>query len=182
MGGFTSWLKNRGSWRHITRTEEPYLDRYFLAKGRKGRVYLHNFHDSDTNLNTDGSYSVHDHPAWNISIVLAGEYREWYPDGTFKIRKAGDIVFRTAEVAHWIEIPAEQKGKVWSLFIMGETKRQWGFYLKEGWISAEKLGIATRDVDFRLEGWLFPKVVWLTKQTDKVKRLRKKKATRKKIR
>lgn len=150
---FTQWLKDRGSWRDIRRKGgSPYLERFFLAKVKGWSAYLHLFHDSD-----EGPW-VHDHPWWNVSIVLAGRYREWYADGTYKDRKAGDIVFRQAQVAHRIEIPEECKGKVWSLFITGKRWREWGFFMPE-WTEASKVTVV-RGRDFDLKGWLFPKVVW----------------------
>ncbi len=121
--------------------EDNYLSRWFLVKniGRGiygGRlrantiktkfmnIYLHCVHKSDDDR------ALHDHPWFNISIILKGTYREVYHD-KHKIRKAGDIIFRFPNTAHRLEVVS---GPVWSLFITGPKVREWGFRCSSGFV------------------------------------------------
>lgn len=84
---------------------------FVIPKNRFFNIYLHHI------LRSDDDRALHDHPWWNVSILLKGMYIEhvaerpdlWaqgYRRTTQKIRKAGfrGIVFRTAEAIHRIEL------------------------------------------------------------------------------
>jgi hypothetical protein len=93
-------------------------------------AYLHEFRRSDDDR------ALHDHPWWNCSILLCGEYTEHTIDagGVNRrvIRRAGDAVFRRASRAHRVEL---HDGPCISLFITGPRVREWGFHCPEqGWI------------------------------------------------
>jgi hypothetical protein len=96
-------------------------------------IYLHEF------LRSDEDRALHDHPYWNVSILLAGEYTEEtiIAGGVHKrtIYKAGDLRFRTASGAHRIELHA---GSCRTLFITGPRIRHWGFHCPNGWRSWEE--------------------------------------------
>ncbi|AEY69528.1 hypothetical protein AH2_00018 [Burkholderia phage vB_BceS_AH2] len=94
-------------------------------------------------VRSDRGRDLHDHPWWNISIVLAGGYWEIVPMSQAQPaawdehcyrriwRGPGSIVFRRAGHRHRLLVP---KGdSAWSLFIMGPWKRDWGFHTREGW-------------------------------------------------
>ena len=82
----------------IGKPGSPYMRRwYVIPRNRWFNIYLHNIVRSDDNR------ALHDHPWWNLSILLKGSYREVTPDGTF-VRGAGSMVFRRATAAHRLEV------------------------------------------------------------------------------
>lgn len=108
---------------------DPYMRRWWvIPRNRFFNIYLHHF------LHSDDDRALHDHPSWNISIILRGEYKEW----TIKaggvhhavVRKAGQWKFRFAHTAHRIEL---HNGACWTLFINGPKWRHWGFHCPAGW-------------------------------------------------
>lgn len=107
-------------------------------------------------LGSDDGRSVHDHPWWNVSAILEGEYYEvmprWvdrhYPapgpsHETYVRRREGDVVVRSALARHRIELETcyykSEEGyplAATSLFIHGRNKRIWGFWGKDGFTPA----------------------------------------------
>lgn len=105
--------------------DAPYLRRWWIIpRNRWFNVYLHQI------LKSDDDRALHDHPWINISILLAGSYREITPRGEF-IRRRGSVVFRRSVSAHRLVI--EEGGHAWSLFITGPRIREWGFHCPKGW-------------------------------------------------
>lgn len=109
--------------------EKPYLKRWWIVpRNRFFNIYLHHF------LRSDDDRALHDHPWWNVSLLLDGAYVEHtIAAGGVKhaIRYAeGDLKFRSAKAAHRVEIT---EGPSWSLFITGPTIRDWGFHCPAGW-------------------------------------------------
>jgi hypothetical protein len=106
--------------------EPDYMRRWWLwPRNRWFNAYLHRLGSSDD------ARAYHDHPWFNVSIILRGSYREHFHDGTSKVRKPGHIVFRSARTLHRLEIiePAT------TLFLTGPRVRVWGFQTPdEGWI------------------------------------------------
>jgi hypothetical protein len=104
----------------------PYLRRWWIIpRNRWFNVYLHHF------LRSDDDRALHDHPWWNVSILLRGEYLEHMPGGVVKRRRPGVPVLRSAEAAHRVELIGGYP--VWSLFITGPRIREWGFHCSKGW-------------------------------------------------
>lgn len=106
-----------------------YLHRWWIIpRNNFFNIYLHLF------LHSDEDRALHDHPSWNISYLLKGEYTEWTiaQGGVHhsKIYKAGNVRFRLARTAHRIEL---HKGPCWSLFVNGPKWRNWGFHCPKGW-------------------------------------------------
>lgn len=108
--------------------ERPYMHRWWVVRTRFLRIYLHRI------MRDDDDRALHDHPWWNISIVLRGGYREVTKTGA-KMRGPGSIVFRRATTAHRLELPIKNGGirYCWSLFITGPRIREWGFHCPHGW-------------------------------------------------
>lgn len=120
--------------------ERPYMLRWWvIPRNRWFNIYLHKI------LRDDDDRALHDHPWWNISILLRGAYREVMPDlrvrwtpytriadlpKVTKLRRAGSVVFRRATASHRLEVA---EGPVWSLFITGPVIRRWGFHCPKGW-------------------------------------------------
>ena len=103
---------------------EPYLHRWWvIPRNRFFNIYLHNI------VHSDEDRALHDHPWWNVSILLKGHYREITPEGAF-YRGRGSVIFRRAEAAHRLEVD----GPTWSLFITGPNVRVWGFHCPKGWV------------------------------------------------
>lgn len=120
---------------------DPYLLRWFVIPRNKWfGIYLHNM------LRDDDDRALHDHPKFNISIVLRGGFYEEMPRDPFDptgptekvFRRPGDIVFRRPSAPHRLELPMPQPTYLpssWSLFITGPAVREWGFWCKNrGWV------------------------------------------------
>lgn len=141
--------------------EPPYLKRWFITKWsddshwmkrlRLPNIYLHQM------LRSDAERELHDHPWSNLSIVLWGGYIEHtfaytptegapLPPVIRKRRRPGSIVFRSAELAHKLELRrrcgAGGPGSVndifygedvpcWTLFFTWRKRREWGFWCEE---------------------------------------------------
>lgn len=111
-------------------TEQPYLRRWWLIpRNRFFNVYLHHF------LRSDDDRALHDHPWWNLSVLLDGRYVEHTIEAGGINRRvsraAGDWKLRRAAAAHRIELDA---GPCWTLFLTGPTLRAWGFHCPRGWV------------------------------------------------
>ncbi len=118
----------------------PYLKRWWVIKRNPiFNVYLHQFLKSDTDE------ALHDHPWWNISCLLKGEYLEVIPKTGVQLYHAPEAlkailrrpfrpVLRRARAAHRVLLLGEPTPKpVWSLFITGPVIREWGFHCPHGW-------------------------------------------------
>lgn len=110
--------------------DNPYLRRWFIIpRNPVFNIYLHRF------LRSDDDRALHDHPWWNLSILLQGRYVEHSiaAGGIHRHieRKAGDFKFRFARAAHRIELI---DGPCWTLFITGPRLRNWGFHCPKGWV------------------------------------------------
>lgn len=113
----------------IGKEDDTYMERWWIIpRNRVFNIYLHHF------LRSDDDRALHDHPSWNISLLLQGEYTEWSIAAggvhSFVVRKAGQFKFRFARAAHRIEL---HNGPCWSLFINGAKLRTWGFHCPNGW-------------------------------------------------
>lgn len=109
---------------------DTYLRRWWLIpRNRVFNVYLHHF------LRSDDDRALHDHPWWNLSILLEGRYVEHtIAPGGVNIRTercSGEMKLRRARAAHRIELV---DGPCWTLFITGPTLRSWGFHCPRGWV------------------------------------------------
>ena len=108
----------------------PYIRRWWvIPRNRWFNIYLHEI------LRSDDDRALHDHPWWNLSIIISGRYVEHtIQAGGIECRierPAGSIKLRRASDAHRLEV-----GPVscWSLFITGPVLRQWGFHCARGWV------------------------------------------------
>lgn len=113
----------------IGKPGDDYLRRWWIIpRNRLVNVYLHEF------LRSDDDRALHDHPWWNASILLDGEYTEHtIAAGGVNVRRiyrAGDLKLRRSRAAHRIELHA---GPCWTLFITGPRLREWGFHCPAGW-------------------------------------------------
>ena len=103
-----------------------YLRRWYLVPRNPWcNLYLHQINRSDDDR------ALHDHPWANTSFLIAGGYLEHTPDGVFE-RRAGDVVSRTAETRHRLELIGGKPAI--SLFSTGPTVREWGFACPQGWV------------------------------------------------
>jgi hypothetical protein len=109
----------------IGNPDDPYLKRWFvIPHNRLFNVYLHRF------CRSDDDRALHDHPWWNISILLRGSYIEHMPHGS-RLRRRGSLIFRRGSNQHRIELIDNQT--VWTLFLTGPKYREWGFACPQGW-------------------------------------------------
>lgn len=112
---------------------DNYLRRWrVLPRNRWFNIYLHKI------LHSDDDRALHDHPWWNVSIILKGEYVEVVPADPARpagprflhlIRKPFRPVFRRARQMHRLVV----EKPTWSLFITGPSVRTWGFACPQGW-------------------------------------------------
>ena len=114
---------------------EPYLYRWYVVRRERGaNLYFH------MQIADDPARPLHDHPWQNMSVILAGGYREIIqhnpPFGAIQevTRKPGDVIFRPAQYAHRLLMP---EGVPYTLtqFSTGPKIREWGFWYPEGWVS-----------------------------------------------
>lgn len=103
----------------------PYMRRWWvIPRNPIFNVYLHQI------VRSDDDRALHDHPWWNMSIILRGGYVEHTPKGQFQ-RNEGAVVFRGGKAAHRLEITGSP---AWTLFITGPRFREWGFHCPHGWV------------------------------------------------
>lgn len=116
-----------------------YLRRWWIIPRNKFgfNIYLHHF------LSSDEDRALHDHPWWNISILLSGSYLEHVADNIenwIKHKSRVEIVkkrypfipiYRNKNSIHKIELIDNKP--IWTLFITGPVVRDWGFYCSSFW-------------------------------------------------
>lgn len=127
------WLLSQSEKRdadvYIGGRDDPYMCRWWLIPRNKWfNIYLHHF------MRSDDDRALHDHPWWNVSYLLSGEYTEHTINaGVVNVKtilKSGTFKFRYASFAHRIEL---HNGPCWTLFITGPRIREWGFHCPKGW-------------------------------------------------
>jgi hypothetical protein len=122
----------------IGKDDDIYLRRWWvIPRNRILNVYLHNF------LRSDDDRALHDHPWWNMSLLLSGSYTEHTIAAGGINRRVrytqGEIKFRGARTAHRVELPMVADGQghretpCWTVFITGPNIRSWGFHCPQGW-------------------------------------------------
>lgn len=105
---------------------ENYLRRWWVVpRNPLCNVYLHEINKSDDDR------AFHDHPWDNRTLILHGGYIEHTPAGSI-VRKAGDVIDRTAESLHRLEVIPGQRAI--TLFMTGPAVREWGFACPQGWV------------------------------------------------
>lgn len=112
--------------------ENPYIRRWWIIpRNTIFNMYLHNM------LRDDDDRALHDHPWWNVSIILKGGYLEWLSHRGDPVncvwRGRGSVVFRKPSCAHRLTL-GHGTGPSWSLFITGPRVREWGFHCPKGWV------------------------------------------------
>lgn len=130
---------------------ELYMERWWLRKPPGHGEHSSTYDKTKSGIGirihhtvrSDRGRDLHDHPWWNVSIVLAGGYWEIVPISQAQPaildahcyrriwRGPGSVVFRRAHHRHRLEIL--QGDSAWSLFIMGPWIRDWGFHTRQGW-------------------------------------------------
>jgi len=120
------WFAKRfNSFTIIDADGTPYLRRYYIFKTKWLKVYIHEI------LRSDNDRDRHDHP-WNFtSVILRNGYEEEMLHGTFK-RGVGSVIRHKAEDSH--KLTLANGNPVWTLFIAGKKRREWGFHTPEGWV------------------------------------------------
>jgi hypothetical protein len=117
--------------------EKPYLYRWWVTPhSQEANVYAH------IQVASDPARPLHDHPWDNMSVILSGGYREklcHFPSMfdakvLFYPRKKGDAIFRKAEWAHRLILPAHIPYAM-TLFSTGPKIREWGFWHGQEWHS-----------------------------------------------
>ena len=133
---FQNYLKDRHRIVYDKKTNEQYLERYYLfLKERKYfpfNIFIHKFLKSDPD-------DLHDHPWPYFTFILYGGYYEHTPEGKFW-RAPGHFRFSSAKSLHRIELKKDENGDVinaWTLFIPGPQIREWGFVKNGNWINNE---------------------------------------------
>lgn len=101
-----------------------YLLRWHLVRTRWGCLYVHRI------IGSDDDRALHDHRSWNVSLLLAGEYRE-HLQGYIVLRDAGDVVPRRATTPHRLELIGQS---ALTMFLTGPHQRDWGFVTEAGWV------------------------------------------------
>ena len=119
-----------------TREGYKYLGRWWITWHRRWmpRLYLHHI------VRSDDDRALHDHPSFNISILLDGTYAEILGDPVVmgfdkfiphRIFTAGDVVFRSPWLAHRLVVTPGRTTT--SLWFVGPKVRAWGVLCQGGW-------------------------------------------------
>lgn len=127
----------------VENNDKPYLKRwYIIPRNKRFNIYLHKFMQSDEDR------ALHDHPWWNISLLLQGCYDEVLPkdDAAWRKHESRETitkrrypllpVFRGVNNIHRIQLLHDDEGNeraVWTIFITGPKMRNWGFWCNKGW-------------------------------------------------
>lgn len=107
--------------------ERPYLFRwYVIPRNPWFNIYLHKI------VRSDDDRALHDHPWWNVSIILRGGYVEVTPK-KWIWRVRGAVIFRAARTLHRLVL-TDSFPECWTLFITGPRIRDWGFACPKGWV------------------------------------------------
>src|SRR3546814_3928160 len=103
-------------------------------------AYLHH------STRSDDDRALHDHPWFNVSIILRGRYLEFVPRDQSRCgawdynpnhivtleRRAGDVAIRLRpRFRHRLVVPDGEAG-AWTLFVTGPVLHRWGFYCRLG--------------------------------------------------
>lgn len=139
----------KGIWRRLTLRRADgsvYLDRWCIAHDRVGRILLHRMEAPDPGLD------LHDHPWWFVTVVLWGGYTEQRAN----VRDAAELALIADEYPATCDRGASERRRPfrprvmrldechtitdlhrrtsWTLVIGGPRRRQWGFYLRDGYM------------------------------------------------
>lgn len=120
----------------ISQNGKDYMRRWWITPrwNTLPRVYLHHI------ISSDDDRALHDHISWSLSFLLTGGYVEHYPGMVMKFRRRGNLVFRSSTQAHRLQLYKEygthgNEVAVWTIFVVGPKKREWGFHCEKGWRS-----------------------------------------------
>ncbi len=108
-----------------------YLHRWTLAKTRWFTAYLHHF------VGSDWARDPHDHPKRFVSIGLWGEYDEEDHSNLQRpiVRRFKAPWLRSWPASYRHRISMTPRGSAWTICIVGEPVREWGFWYKsQRWI------------------------------------------------
>jgi len=109
---------------------ENYLYRwYVIPRNKIFNMYYHVMKGDDDDR------ALHDHPWFNVSIILEGAYYEHTPKGVF-LRTKGNLKFRTPWSLHRLQMADPEGCK--TLFMTGPYMRKWGFQTENGWKTHEE--------------------------------------------
>lgn len=103
-----------------------YMERYTLYRKPQVWARIHVTYRSDLDPH------LHDHPWRNVSWILKNGYLEQMPDRSV-YRYKGDIIYRGLKSRHRLDLLIDDRGAIQpctSLFITGEWKQVWGFFLE----------------------------------------------------
>jgi hypothetical protein len=127
----------------LTIGQPAYLHRWHvIPRNYNANVYLH------VQVSSDPDRPLHDHPWDNQSVLLSGHYNEiigrknpakaahygeWEPIWQdVEMRRQGGVYWRPAEQPHRLVLP-EDRPYTMTLFTTGPTRRDWGFWTRDGW-------------------------------------------------
>lgn len=114
---------------------DPYLHRWYVLRTERLGVFVHKF------VRSDEDRALHDHPWCFFVLPLWGGYIEHSDEqflGEARIptkRRVWPIIsarYRTTTFRHRVELINGRPS--WSIFIRFSKKREWGFWLKEGFV------------------------------------------------
>lgn len=130
---------------------------YLIPRNRWFNLYVHRLDRADPQ-------SLHDHPWWNISILLKGRRWEYVPDSppsryeaqanahpssiespawlrkfrALRYQMFRKILRRPGSIVFRHAVDAHRLetigGPSYSLFVTGPVVREWGFWLPTGWV------------------------------------------------
>lgn len=98
---------------------QPYLRRWALPVPILGwSIRLHHW------LSDDDAEATHDHPAWFMTLVLRGGYRD-HQGAADDVLRALSFRFRRATHTHAV---LDVRPNTWTLCLFGREVRRWSFF------------------------------------------------------
>jgi hypothetical protein len=105
----------------------PRHRRWYLFRCRLFDVCVHEFLRGDPP-------GLHDHHAWNVSLVTSGALTEERREGTV-ILGFSALVFRRATTPHRL---TPVGGPATTVFVIGRPRRKWGYWRDGTWIPHDR--------------------------------------------
>lgn len=120
---------------------EPYIYRWHLVRSPVANVYFH------IQVADDPERPLHDHPWDNVSVIVAGGYKELISHTAqvptvastiIMLRNPGDVIWRAGAWPHRLLL-RDGVPYTMTIFTTGPKVREWGFWTKDGWVNNHEM-------------------------------------------
>lgn len=133
----------------------PYLYRWHMVpRGGPANIYFH------VQVADDPERPLHNHPWDNMSVILAGGYKETLSlsegepslgSTNVFIRQKGDVIYRRAKQAHRLQLLTGEAYAM-TLFTAGPKINDWGFWYPEGFRPYQEVTVLKDGMSVHVKG------------------------------